>query len=216
MLGIRLQAVTVAALCALAPVVPSDAPVFESALAFAQAPASSSLPSEASAAGPVRPGGLWYGFAVGWGWSRVDCEICRGNLTGGATGMLRGGITQSRALDLGLEINGWHQDQEGVNRWHGTFSLMAYFFPGPVRRLSLNGGLGITLYRASDAENAFTSTSFGPQFGVGYEIPVGTGLTFTPQLEVVAAGIGDLEFNGEGLGSGSLQLIKLGIGLTWH
>ena len=130
--------------------------------------------------------------------------------------MLRGGITQSRTLDLGLEINGWHQSQEGVDRWHGTFSLMAYFFPGPVRRLSLNGGLGITLYRASDAENAFTSTSFGPQFGAGYEIPIGRGLTLTPQLDVVAGGLGDLEFNGEGLGSGNLQLIKLGIGLTWH
>ena len=56
----------------------------------------------------------------------------------------------------------------------------------------------------------------GPQFGVGYEIPVGTGLSLTPQLEVVAAGLGDLQFNGETLGSGSLQLVKLGIGLTWH
>jgi len=130
--------------------------------------------------------------------------------------MIRGGITQSRALDLGVEINGWHQDREGVDRWHGTFSLMAYFFPGPVRRLSLSGGLGMTLYRASDAEDAFTSTSFGLQFGVGYEIPIGRGMTFTPQFDVVGGGLGDLEFNGQPLGSGSLQLIKLGIGVTWH
>lgn len=216
MRGIRLQAVTVVALCALAPVVPSDGPLFDGAVAFAQAPAPSSGPSADSAPGSVKPGGLWYGFSLGWGWSRVDCDICRGNLVGGATGMLRGGITQSRALDLGLEINGWRQSQEGVDRWHGTFSLMAYVFPGPVRRLSINGGLGLTLYRASDSEDAFTSTSFGPQLGVGYEFPIGRGLTLSPQLDVVTGGFGDLEFNGEGLGSGNLQLIKLGVGLTWH
>ena len=94
--------------------------------------------------------------------------------------------------------------------------LMAYYFPGAVRRLSLNAGLGLTLYRASDDENAFTSTSFGPQFGASYEIPIKRGLTLTPQLDVVAGGVGDLEFNGEALGSGNFQLIKLGIGLTWH
>ena len=112
--------------------------------------------------GAVTPGGLWYGFSLGWGWSRVGCDVCRGDMAGGATGMLRGGITQSRALDLGFEINGWHQDYEGVDRWHGTFSLMGYFYPGPIRQLVLSGGFGMTLYRASDSEDAFTSTSFGP------------------------------------------------------
>jgi hypothetical protein len=203
------KAIAVAALCALLSLVPAGVPGAGIAPAFGQ-----SAPYGND--GSVQAGGWWYGFAAGWGWSRVGCDVCRGDLVGGATGMLKGGITQSRALDLGLEVNGWHQDYEGVSRWHGTFSLMGYYYPGPIRRLVLSGGFGMTLYRASDEENAFTSTSFGPQFGVGYEIPVGTGLSLTPQLEVVAAGLGDLQFNGETLGSGSLQLVKLGIGLTWH
>ena len=60
------------------------------------------------------------------------------------------------------------------------------------------------------------STRQRVEFGIGYEIPVGTGLALTPQFEVVMGGIGDLHFNGETLGSGNLQLLKLGIGLTWH
>ena len=201
------KAMTVAALCALLALVPVGMTSAGVGTAHAQT---------ASDIDPVRPGGWWYGFAVGWGWSRVGCDVCRGDLTGGATGMLKGGITQSRSLDLGLEVNGWHQDYEGVTRWHGAFSLMAYYYPGPIRKLVLSGGLGMTLFRASDDEDAFTSTSFGPQFGIGYEIPVGTGLSLTPQFEVVMGGIGDLQFNGETLGSGNLQLLKLGIGLTWH
>jgi hypothetical protein len=210
---IRQRAIAAVALCALSSAVSPELPVFGSTPVLAQ---ESALPSTAPGPGSVTPGGLWYGFSAGWGWSRVGCDVCRGDLVGGATGMLRAGITQSRALDLGLEVNGWHQDYEGVNRWHGTFSLMAYFYPGSFRRLVLSGGLGMTLYRASDTEDAFTSTSFGPQFGVGYEIPVGSGLTFTPQLDIVTAGVGDLQFNGETLGSGNLQLLKLGVGLTWR
>ena len=131
--------------------------------------------------------------------------------------MLNAGITQSRNLDLGLEVNGWYKSQEGVERWQGVFNVMAYWYPGPVRRLVFKGGFGMTLYRASDDEDAFTSTAFGPQFGIGYTIPVRSGLTFTPQLDVAAAGIGgDLHFNGESLGSGNYQLVRLAIGLTWH
>lgn len=211
---IRQQAVTLSALCLISAVGVPNAPLNGIARAVAQE--ASTLPSVEPASTSATPGGFWYGFALGWGWSRVGCDVCRGDLVGGATGMLKGGITQSRALDLGLEINGWRQNDEGVERWHGTFSLMAYFYPGPLRQLSFSGGFGMTLFRASDAEDAFTSTSFGPQFGVGYQFSVGSGLTLTPQLDLVAAPLGDLQFNGEGLGSGNLQLIKLGIGLTWH
>ena len=210
---IRQRAIAAVALCALSSAALPDVPVLGGSLVLAQ---EAYVPSTDAGPASVSPGGMWYGFSVGWGWSRVGCDVCRGDLVGGATGMLRGGITQSRALDLGLEVNGWHQNYEGVTRWHGTLSLMAYYYPGPIRRLSLAGGLGMTLYRASDVEDAFTSTSFGPQFGVGYEVPVGRGLTLTPQLDVVMGGIGDLQFNGEGLGSGNLQLLKLGVGLTWH
>lgn len=211
---IRQKAVAVVALCLLSAVSPPETQVLGTARAAAQEASSPSNPG--TSPGSVSPGGMWYGFALGWGWSRVGCGVCRGDLVGGATGMLRGGITQSRSLDLGLEINGWHQNYEGVDRWHGTFSLMGYFYPGPFRQLVLSGGFGMTLYRASDTEDAFTSTSFGPQFGVGYEFAVGSALTLTPQLEVVAAPFGDLQFNGDALGSGSLQLIKIGVGLTWH
>lgn len=167
--------------------------------------------------GAPEPGGLWYGFAVGWAWSRVGCEVCRGNLVGGASGMIRGGITQSRSLDLGLEVNGWHRNHEGVERWQGVFSLMAYWYPGPARRLLLKAGFGMTLYRASDSEDAFTSTAFGPQLGFGYELPISDALTFTPQVDVAAAGIGgNLNFNGEPLGSGNYQLVRLAVGITWH
>jgi len=207
---IRQIAVAVVALYVLPTVSPLDVPVMGVSAAVGQE--ASSLPNPEG----VTPGGLWYGFALGWGWSRVGCDVCRGDMVGGATGMLRGGITQSRALDLGLEINGWHQNHEGVERWHGTFSLMAYYYPGPIRRLALSGGFGMTLFRASDAEDAFTSTSFGPQFGVGYQFSIGSGLTLAPQIEVVAAPLGDLQFNGEALGSGNFQLLKIGVGLTWH
>ena len=208
------MAVAVVALYVLPAVIPLDIPFLGTSPAAAQeaSPRSASEPDT----GGVTAGGMWYGFGLGWGWSRVGCDVCRGDLVGGATGMLRGGITQSQKLDLGLEINGWRQNYEGVERWHGTFSLMAYYYPGPIRRLSLSGGFGMTLYRASDAEDAFTSTSFGPQFGVGYELSVGSSLTLAPQVEIVAAPLGDLQFNGEALGSGNFQLLKISIGLTWH
>ena len=129
------KAIAVVALCALLSLVPTGMPGAGVTAALGQ----SALPNN----GSVQAGGWWYGFAAGWGWSRVDCDVCRGDLVGGATGMLKGGITQSRALDLGLEVNGWHQDYEGVNRWHGTFSLMGYYYPGPIRRLVLSGGFGM-------------------------------------------------------------------------
>jgi hypothetical protein len=131
--------------------------------------------------------------------------------------MLKGGLTLNPSLTLGAETNGWRHDEEGVERWHGTLNLLLNWYPRYAGGLHLKGGLGLTYYRASDAEDAFTSTAFGPQLGVGYDLPVGSRLSVTPQFDITTAGFGDLKFNGEPVTNSAVyQFIRIGIGLTWH
>ena len=161
--------------------------------------------------------GFWWGVGAGYAVSRVGCEICSGDATGGVTASAKAGLTISPSVLLGVETNGWlHTDDVG-DRFQTSVNALAYWYPSLASGLNVKAGIGMTWYRASDSENALTTTSISPQIGFAYDLPVGRAMSVTPFLNLIAAPYGDLQFNGELVTpSANFTLLQLGIGVTWH
>jgi hypothetical protein len=161
--------------------------------------------------------GFWWGVGAGYGISRVDCNICIGDNTGGFSVSARAGLTVSPSVLLGLESNNWLHPDDVADRFQTSLNALAYWYPSLASGLNLKGGIGLTWYRASDGENAITMTSISPQIGAGYDIPVGRNMSVTPFLNMIAAPFGEMRFNGElAAPNANFTLLQLGIGVTWH
>jgi hypothetical protein len=113
---------------------------------------------------PSHRQGIWMGAGLGAGFDRVFCEICDGSVQAGWSGYLRLGGTVSPRLLLGGELTGWLRGREGVTQSMGGVSFVAYWYPSDAN-LYLKGGGGVIGFRSADAEDAVTSTTFGPTVG---------------------------------------------------
>jgi hypothetical protein len=160
--------------------------------------------------------GLWWGAGFGAGFDRVFCEICDGNVQAGWTGYLRLGGTVSPRLLLGGELSGWLNGKEEATQTMGAVSFVAYWYPSDSN-LYLKGGGGVIGFRSADGENAVTSTTFGPMFGLGYEQLVSPRVSVVPFFNLLVAPSGALRFNGdEVIDRVGFVLWQGGVGVTVH
>src|SRR5437879_5394922 len=166
--------------------------------------------------------GFWFGAALGSGWARVSCQICQGNNRSGLSGTLRLGGAVSRAVLIGAEVAAWWATIEtGTDTVHqslAAFGATAYWYPSPRRPLYLKVGIGFVSHKADDGTDVITSTAIGPQFGVGYELPIRPHVLVSPFING-ADGVagGSLKFNGGTIeGSAGVSLAQLGRAVTWH
>ena len=160
--------------------------------------------------------GLWMGVGLGAGFDRVFCEICDGSVQAGWSGYLRLGGTVSPRLLLGGELTGWLRSREEATQTMGAVSFVAYWYPADTN-LYLKGGGGIIGFRSADGEDAVTSTTFGPNLGLGYEQLVSPRVSIVPFFNVLVAPSGTLRFNGDEVISGvGFVLWQGGVGVTIH
>jgi hypothetical protein len=162
--------------------------------------------------------GFWWGLGVTYGWVHVSCDICQGNRNAAPSIGIRAGGAINRKFALGGEVNGWTRSEEEVDEYLASFSAIALWYP-TGGAFYLKGGLGYVMYRIDDNEdNVLTSSGFGPQVGLGYEIGVTRRISIQPYLNaIVTIPTANLYFNGDTQADGvSLSLFQVGLGLTWH
>lgn len=161
--------------------------------------------------------GVWYAVGIGEGWSRVSCNICKGQDQPGLSAHLRLGGALSRYVVIAGEGAAWRRTEAGVHQTLASVDAAAYWYPGRrTTRLYLKGGLGFVTHRAEDGTDVITSTGFGPNMGVGYEVPISRALFLAPFLNVAwGVWFGDVKFNGaQAVDPATVTLLQVGIGLT--
>lgn len=79
-------------------------------------------------------------------------------------------------------------------------------------------GLGGMSYTAEDATDELTATAGSASLGAGYDIRVGTNLSVTLWLNSLGSAPVDFELNGVPVQTDdfSLNLVQIGVGVTWH
>jgi hypothetical protein len=182
-----------------------------------------SVPLTAQSRNPL--GGFWIGGGIGGGFGRAECaSVCTGDRDAGLSALLGVGGTVSRHVRLGVEGAGWRR-QEGEAEDQLTFELggvngVAYWYPNPENvPWFLKVGFGAIGYRLSDNDDEnddnITATSFGGQFGVGYDLKFSI-LTLTPYFNFLGSFFAELEQGGEPLSQSTLTLIQFGVGLSLY
>jgi hypothetical protein len=164
--------------------------------------------------------GLWIGGGLGFGFARVRCDVCTNDRDGGISGHARLGGSISPSFLLGVEGNGWRNSEEDFDFGFGAVNAVGYWYPSPTGApWYLKAGFGVVGYRIDDNagdDPAITATSFGGQFGAGYDLRIAGNLSLTPYFTFIGSLFADLEADGEQLADATLTLIHFGLGLTFH
>lgn len=163
--------------------------------------------------------GFWIGFGVGGGSIGSDCVGCSTDRTGGATLFVRLGGTVSQHLLLGGEIDGWGKSQNGVTGGMGFGSFVAAIYPAASGGFFLQLGVGGMTYTEDDGFTRREMTAPAGSFGLGYDFRVGRMLSVTPFVNALASSAVRYSVNGVQQPIGEdlkLNLVHVGVGLTWH
>ncbi len=174
-------------------------------------------PSPSSAQSAPRQG-IWFGAGLGFGFARARCDICVNDRDGGLSGHARLGGAINPSLLLGAEAAGWRKSQEGVELRSGALHAVGYWYPSP-RGASwfLKGGFGIVGYRIDDGSgDRVTATSFGGQFGAGYDLGITRNVAFTPYFTFIGSLFAKLQSGGNQLANVTLTLVQFGLGVTFY
>ena len=161
--------------------------------------------------------GVWVGAGVGLGSARLSCDICRIDRTGGTAGYLRAGATISKSILVGLEATGWYKSKSDIDQLLGSLHAVVLLYPKPASGFYLKSGLGISQFSAKDDQDEVSSQALSVQFGVGYEVAMGRGLSIVPYANFLGSTGGDVRFNDTVSGlSANTSLLQFGVGLTLH
>jgi hypothetical protein len=163
--------------------------------------------------------GFWIGFGLGAGSAGVDCQSCTSDRTTGFSGYLRLGGTLSRHLLLGGETNGWVHSESGVDQSIGYGSVVLLWYPSATGAFYLKFGVGGMAYSAKGGGSEITATAASGSFGLGYEFRVRPNMSVNLFLNSLASAPASFKFNGVSAPTGvdiKLNLVQLGVGLTWH
>lgn len=161
--------------------------------------------------------GIWVGAGVGLGSAKLSCDICRLDRTGGTSGYLRAGATVSKSVLIGLEATGWYKSKSDIDQLLGSLQAVVLLYPRPASGFYLKTGVGISQFNAKDNDDEVSSQAFSMQFGVGYEVAMGRGLSIVPYANFLGSTGGDVRFNDTVSGlSANTSLLQFGVGLTLH
>jgi hypothetical protein len=128
--------------------------------------------------------GLWIAFGLGGGEVERWSDQAPATRTSTVTGSLRGGVTLTPALRLGIEANGWglestNPDDPARGVTVNETLLIAQYYPWPAKGWYLKGGFGRGEYHTNHADD-WGSHAFGAiALGAGYELRVSRNLAVT-------------------------------------
>jgi hypothetical protein len=142
------------------------------------------------------------------------------------------GGTLGSSLLLGAEANGWvhyegDDDAPSAERRRvlGGLAVVLYWYPNPASGFYFKGGFGPVVFRLDDVRTleegqervtAITSTSFGGNVGVGYDLSVSGSISLTPFFTYVGSLYGNLTRDDSRVSNAKLTLVQFGIGITRH
>lgn len=171
--------------------------------------------------------GFWIGGGLGQGHTMLSCGICGGDdrSGGGLSGSLRAGATLSPRLLLGAEATAWRGRGDPVSERLYSGAASGWYYPSAEHGWFIKFGVGWSQWRASEGEQALTSSLFSLTAGSGYEMRVNPVLSIVPFINLLASPAGNL--NRE-TGSGAdyraervatdfrLFVFQVGVGLVRH
>jgi hypothetical protein len=164
--------------------------------------------------------GFWIGFGLGAGSAGVDCAGCDTKRVNGFSGHLRLGGTLSRHLLLGGETNGWVHSESGADESMGFGNLVLLWYPSATGAFYLKFGLGGMNYTATGTIlGKLTATAASGSLGLGYEFRTSRNMSLNLFLNSLASAPATFKINGTTAPSSEdikLNMVQLGLGLTWH
>ena len=162
--------------------------------------------------------GFWIGLGAGGGSVGADCVGCTSDRTSGFSGYVRLGGTVSRKILLGGETNGWFHSESGVNENLGFASFVLLFYPSAAGAFFLKVGAGGMKYKADDGVDEITATAPAGSLGLGYEFRAGRMFSVVPYFNALGSSSVRAKFNGITISTNDIRvnLVQLGIGVTWH
>lgn len=149
----------------------------------------------------------------------ADCAVCGNDRETGGAGYLRLGGTLSQSWLLGFEASAWAKSEAGLDQSIGAGHFIVQWYPSRSGALYLKLGLGGMSYITNDGTDEYTATGGSGLFGIGYEIRLGRNMSVTPFLNSMASGNTEIEQNGTVVGTNAdfkINMVQLGLGLTWH
>lgn len=183
------------------------------------AAAAGSAEAQKSTAGRNARQGFWIGFGLGVGSAAVECSTCSSDRFTGGSGYFRLGGTLSQSFLLGFEMNGWSHTEAGVEEAMALASLVAQWYPSRGGALYLKFGLGGMAYVADDGTDELSAAGPAAIIGLGYEFRVTRNMSVTPFINSMASGNTEVRLNDQVVATNvdmSLNLVQIGVGLTWH
>ena len=176
------------------------------------------VPALAVAQGkPQTRQGFGISFGLGSGSAGISCDGCNSDRDNGSSGYLRiGGLVRPNLFVAG-ESNGWLHSEAGTDVMISFISAVAQWYPSVAKGWYAKGGLGMSMYSASDGTNDLTSSAPAITLGGGYDWRLGTNFSLTPFVNYLYGMEGDVKANGTSTGTkfGS-NVFQLGVGFTWH
>lgn len=129
----------------------------------------------------------------------------------------RMGGTPDQHLRLGGEVTTWVNpttDLDGYNVTEtlSSLTLVGQFYPLETAGLFIKGGAGVGVSATSlEYSNTITETGFVVQYGVGYDIRLGSSLALTPTVEMFRH-----RFTQRDEPDLDERLFHIGVALTWQ
>src|SRR5581483_11527955 len=144
--------------------------------------------------------GFWFSAGFGYGSANVSCDGCiDSSRVGGTSGFLRIGGTLNPHLRLGGTVEAWTHTSGDVMETLGNLTFSAYYYPNLRKNgLFLEGGVGLSTYRANTSPDQITGTGFGLTVAVGYDYRVGTTIWLTPRAAYSYGAVGTLSYASAG------------------
>ncbi len=141
-------------------------------------------------------------------WGRVAIGTAMHSGVVGPAVQVRVGGTSSPHLLLGGDVIASGARADGMQQLQATAGATALVYPSADGSLFVTGGMGAvvrgTEYSAGTVTNVGWHAGFAAHLGLGYDVPLGTSLAFTPNLEVLY----------QTASSGIAFLLT--VGLTWQ
>ncbi len=148
--------------------------------------------------------GFFIGLGLGYGSLGIEDFDER---EGALSGYLKLGGAVNESLLLGVETNGWVDEDGGATVTFGNLSGIAQFYPSETNNFFLKAGAGLARLDldlgigGSDGE-----TGLGLVAGAGIDIPLGSRFALTPYANF---NYGNIEDTG-------ITVFQFGAGVSWY
>jgi hypothetical protein len=151
--------------------------------------------------------GFGMSFGLGWGSTGLTCEGCdfdTDDRVEGLAGYVRLGGYANPKFFIGVEGIGWMKNSDDLERRIAAVNFVTVGYPSASSGFFVRGGFG--MLRAVVESGFFSVVGDGLtwQIGTGYDIPMGTGVAFTPYVTY----LGSMEV------AADLNEVSLGINLN--